>query len=433
MNPKLWWSATLLCLAFQLSAQFLELAPMPERVSNNAVVSATSNGKSYVYSFCGLDSTKSWSGIHLKAWRLDVAANQWEPLPDVPDPNGGKIAASANIVKGKIYVIGGYHVAQNGSEVSSEKVHVFDPATNAWLPDAAPLPRAIDDQVQVVWRDSLIYVITGWSNTTNVTDVQIFNPSENTWTLGTSLPNQSNFKVFGGAGVIVGDTIYYAGGARASFNFPAAASFRKGIINPADPTDIIWSETAQPEAKGYRMGAVAHHGRCVWLGGSDVTYNYNGVAYNGSGGVEPLDRITVFDPATESFFQTSGFMPAVMDLRGVAQINDSEVVIAGGMTGGQTVTNQTWLVQLDNLTQTENSLASPEFYNIYPNPAFQDLTVELDGAFSLELYDANGYLLLRKNAVDQLIFSLANFAPGMYWVDLTTSLGWRVSERVVVN
>ena len=208
MNPQQYILILFLLSSLVLKAQYIELAMMPERVSNNAVVGATVNGKSFVYSFCGIDSTKIWSGIHLKAWRLDVEANTWETLPDVPDPNGGKIAASANIVDGKIYLIGGYHIAQNGGEVSSNKVHVFDTETNTWLPDAAPIPVPIDDQVQVVWKDSLIYVVTGWSNTTNVTDVQIFNPSLNEWLVGTSVPNQQDYRVFGGAGVIIEDTIF---------------------------------------------------------------------------------------------------------------------------------------------------------------------------------------------------------------------------------
>ena len=162
-----------LILPFFAQAQFTELASMPEPVANNAVVAAEVNGQQFVYSFAGIDATKIWSGIHLKSWRYDVTNDEWAALPDVPDPNGGKIAAWANEVNGKIYVIGGYHVAQNGGEVSSVKTHVFDPITNDWLPDAADIPVAIDDQVQAVWRDSLIYVVTGWSNNGNVTDVQI--------------------------------------------------------------------------------------------------------------------------------------------------------------------------------------------------------------------------------------------------------------------
>ena len=406
---------------------------MPERVSNNAVVAADVNGKTYIYSFCGIDSTKIWSGIHLKAWRLDVEANEWESLPDIPDPNGGKIAASANVVNGKIYVIGGYHVAQNGNEISSDKVHVFDTETNDWLPDAALIPTAIDDQVQVVWRDSLIYVVTGWSNTDNVADVQIFNPSENTWMAGTSVPNQNDYKVFGGAGVIIEDTIFYAGGARPSFNFPASSVFRKGVVNPQNPIEIEWTKESKPESKGYRMAAAIHDGKGVWLGGSDITYNYNGIAYNGSGGVPALGRITVFDPSTNNFFQTFGDMPKVMDLRGAAQINNDEVIIAGGMVANQQVTNKVWRIQMGNLTGIEHDQNEFDYFKIFPNPVSQELTIEKSGNFELEMYDANSSLLFTKSANDKINLSIGNLAPGIYWLDLISERGLRVSEKVIVN
>lgn len=433
MNPQFPCWLLLLFFTNNLFSQFTELSSLPERVSNNAVVAAEVNGKSYVYSFCGIDSTKIWTGIHLNAWRYDVEADTWESLPDVPDPNGGKIAASANLVNGKIYVIGGYHVASNGNEVSSDKVHVFDVETNSWLPDAAPIPVPIDDQVQVVWRDSLIYVVTGWSNTTNVADVQIFNPSNNEWTAGASVPDQNDYKVFGGAGVLLGDTIYYSGGARALFNFPAAAVFRKGVINPDNPTEIEWSKENIPEGKGYRMASAVHKGNGIWLGGSDVTYNFNGIAYNNTGGVSPLDRITVYDPATNSFFQTNGNMPSIMDLRGAAQINDNEVIIVGGMIANQQVTNQVWRIQLDNLTGIENDFGEADYFKIFPNPAAQELTVEKRGGFELEMSNANGNLLFYKTAFDKITLPVGNLAPGIYWLDLVSETGLRTTEQVFIN
>lgn len=420
-------------MASSLQAQFVNLAAMPEPVSNNAVVAADAGGKTYVYSFCGIDSSKIWSGIHLKAWRYDVSENEWLQLPDVPDPNGGKIAAAANTVNGKIYLIGGYHVAQSGSETSSNKVHVFDPETNVWLPDAASVPVPIDDHVQAVWNDSLIYVVTGWSNTTNVANVQIFNPAENTWTVGTPVPNQSAYKVFGGSGVIIGDTIFYAGGARANINFSPSSVFRKGVIDPNNPAEITWSMESAPEAKGYRMAAATHQGRAVWLGGSDITYNFNGIAYNGSGGVPPLDRITVFDPQTSNFFLTFAEMPSVMDLRGAAQISENEVIIAGGMLSGQEVTNEAWRIQLDNLTGIEEGRDEVGFYKIYPNPAFNELTVELPGGFSLELFDADGSLVFYQDSEDKLTLPVSNLAAGIYWVDIVTEKGLRATEKVIVN
>jgi len=63
---------------------------------------------------------------------------------------GGKIACSASRVDDIIYIIGGYHVAANGSEISSVKVHRYDIINNTFLSDGADIPVPIDDQSQVV-------------------------------------------------------------------------------------------------------------------------------------------------------------------------------------------------------------------------------------------------------------------------------------------
>ncbi len=174
-----------LCLlaTFQLSAQSWQMtpkAPLPEPITNNAVVEGYANGVPYVYTFGGIDSTKLYSGIHLRAYRYNTQTDVWDTLPPLPDTLG-KIAAGASRVKDKLYILGGYHVFANGGEASSDKVHIFDPASNRYLADGAPIPVPIDDQVQAVWRDSLIYVVTGWSDTRNVTDVQVYNPATDSW------------------------------------------------------------------------------------------------------------------------------------------------------------------------------------------------------------------------------------------------------------
>ena len=109
----------------------------------------------------------------------------------------GKVAAGASRVGNIIYIFGGYHVLANGDEISSNKVHRFDVSQNQFISDGAPIPIPIDDHVQAVWKDSLIFVVTGWSNSQNVANVQIYNPSTDTWLAGTSVPNTSHDKVFG--------------------------------------------------------------------------------------------------------------------------------------------------------------------------------------------------------------------------------------------
>ena len=336
---KVFWG--LLCIgAMEASAQkwvpTAETA-MPEVISNNAVVGAMVAGVPYVYSFAGIGEEKTHESIVSDAWRYNTANQTWESIPALPDDP--KVAASASVVKNKIYIVGGYHVAANGSEVSSAKIHRYDPETNSYLSDGTDIPVPIDDQVQCVWKDSLIYVVTGWSQNTNVQDVQIYNPSTDTWAEGTSLPTSHKYRSFGSSGVILNDTIYYFGGARIASNFPIQANLRKGAINPDNPTEIEWSESVlDADIVGYRMAATTDGERIYWIGGSEVTYNFDGIAYNGSGGVEPANRNLVYDPQTGKFTQDFSYNYP-MDLRGLADISDSQKYIVGGMDAGQTVSN----------------------------------------------------------------------------------------------
>jgi Kelch motif len=395
---------------------YQELSPMPEAVTNNAVCTAKANDTAFVYSFMGLDSSKIWSGIHLKAWRYNTRSGEWLALPPVPDPSGGLIAGAASTVKNKIYVIGGYHVAQNGNETSSDRVHRFDPETNSWLSGGAPIPKAIDDQVQAVWRDSLIFVVTGWSNSTNVADVQIYNPTTDTWLAGTPVPNDNSYKAFGASGIIHGDTLYYIGGARTGTNFPVTTVLRKGYIDPNNPTQITWSAQSTAAAKGYRMAVAKMAGLLVWIGGSDVTYNYNGIAYNGSGGIAALARVKTYghqSPLAESI--APDFLPKIMDLRGVAQINTAYFITAGGMGPGQKVTNKvygyTWAVT----TAAHEGLHKGGF-KVSPNPAKDYVVVAAAGPAEIQLANESGTVIRQSKGADNIRMQVGDLMPGAYWL-----------------
>lgn len=388
---------TILFAPFVMSAQSISwttLTSMPEKVSNNAVTAAEVDGVTYVYSFAGIDETKDWGGVHLKGFRYNTEIGIWDTIPDLPDPDGGKIAAAASRVKQKIYIIGGYHVASNYTETSSNKVHVFNPETNNYEADGTNIPIPIDDHVQAVWRDSLIYVVSGWSNTANVREVQIYNPTTDTWMAGTPVPNSSSWKVFGGSGVIVGDTIYYAGGAKSIGNFGPTTYFRKGAINPNNPTEITWLGESNNTAKGYRMAAACFEGQPFWIGGAEDSYNFDGIAYNGSGGVAPLGRLLGYNQADGQLTAYGSVISPIMDLRGIAQISDHQYIIAGGMTEGQEVSKQTLLVTIDYIQDTPYLLEENDASILFPNPVSDFLQVKIEGIYDVKIYNMLGQELL---------------------------------------
>lgn len=396
-----------------------EMAPMPEPVSNNAVIEAIVNGIPHVYSFSGIDTTKSYSGIHLRSFKYNSQTNQWTSITPLPDTLG-KIAAAASYVKGIIYIIGGYHVFSNGSELSSGKVHRFDPATDTYLSDGADIPKAIDDQVQAVWRDSLIYVITGWSNTNNVSDVQIYNPSLDVWTNGTPLPPPGGvYRSFGASGAIVGDTIYYFGGANAASGFPIQNVLRKGAIDPNDPTQITWSSSV-PDAGvvGYRMACTEAFGNIHWIGGSNQTYNYDGLAYSNGAGVPNNNRNLYWSNSQQWQWDSSQVYP--MDLRGIAKTSDSIRYLAGGMEAGQTVSSKTLRLKYKPLpiSLNENVRLGLKI-KIYPNPSTDLVTIAWgeEEVEDLKLLDSKGATLKEfKGLSSPYRLDVSTLPKGIYWI-----------------
>ena len=373
---------------------------LPESVSNNAVCEGFSPAGSFLYSFGGIDSTKEYSGIHLRSFRFNVQTGVSEPIADLPDTLG-KIACAASRIGNIIYISGGYHVFADESELSSNRMHRFDIAANQFLSDGKNIPIATDDHVQVVWRDSLIYLITGWSNVGNIPAVQIYNASKDEWMTGTSLPNANDYKSFGASGMIVGDTIYYFGGATSAPGFGIQNKLRRGIIIPDDPTKIQWSlMTPDPNINGYRMASTVVEGDLHWVGGSNQTYNYDGIAYNGSGGVPPSNRDLTFNLAQLNFDQQ--FLSEIpMDLRGISEVDPFVKYLAGGMLSDQHVTNKVFKLEWQQSTSAKDLIEIPNTnFNVYPNPfpakfIIRQTTTPTE-LITISVYDLTGRLMLQK-------------------------------------
>jgi hypothetical protein len=398
--------------------QVTTLAEMPEGVSNNAVAT---NG-THVYSFMGIDSTKLFSGIHLRSFRYDIPNDVWDTIAPVPD-NLSRIAAAASAVKGKIYVIGGYHVYSNGSEVSSNKVFIYDPGSNTYT-SGADMPVPTDDHVQCVWRDSLIYVISGWSNSGNISDVQIYNPALDQWTAASALPIGAGYEAFGASGVIIDNTIYFSGGVTDTWVFSMIPKVRTGTINPSNPTTINWSVSDDTLAALYRSGAGVIQGLPIWFGGADKAYNYDGVEYGSGLGVEPLNRVTMYEPLISVMSAETGAIPAIMDMRGIAQIDSNKYIIAGGMGPGQQVSKSTYSLEyvvtpgIQTWNKEQNALV------IYPNPASRELQIQINKGDALRHWSitgTKGVVVETGKTIPNQGLNISHLPAGLYALQITTS------------
>ncbi len=214
------------------------LVALPMAVTNNAVAWGQVGGRSVVFSALGVDTSKQWSGITRRAFQFEAGQSAWRELPAVPGPVG-RLAATAQVVGGKLYLFGGYTVAADGAERSAPNVDVFDPATGQWTA-GAPMPIPVDDAVSGVYRDSLIYVVSGWHDTDTVDRVQIYDPVLNRWSVGTPFPGAA---AFGHTGAVLGQSILVIDGAKKNgkpTRYDLARQTWLGTIDGEAPGTISW-------------------------------------------------------------------------------------------------------------------------------------------------------------------------------------------------
>jgi N-acetylneuraminic acid mutarotase len=318
---------------------------LPAPVSNNAVAAVeTAEGVS-VFSFMGMDESRMWSGVTDAAYRWDVGTDAWTEIESVP--GGGRLASTAQVVDGRIYVIGGYTVAEDGTEVSVPDVNVLDPETGAWS-RGADIPLPTDDAVSGVWQDSLILLISGWHDSGNVPAVQVYDPALDEWTESTGI---AGAPVFGHTGAVVGDVVTYVDWVRADGEDPRfvmdEASWH-GEISAGSPLSIDWQPIEQhPGVPLYRAAAGAVGQLAVFVGGTSNPYNYDGIGYDGEPS-SPIRQVLAYAEGAHEWRRLAAPPVATMDHRTLG-VAGGMVFLVGGMEEEQTVTGRVWYADVEIL------------------------------------------------------------------------------------
>lgn len=317
------------------------LPPLPEPVSNNAVVSVSSENNEYVISFAGLGAGRSHADTLAVTYVFDALANGWTEAD--PLPGGvGRLAAVAAGAGELAYVFGGYTVAEDGAEVSTPWVHAFDPVTRSFR-ERQPMPVPVDDAVAVTYDNRFIYLISGWHDLGNVNLVQRYDTKTDSWAQATPTPGRG---VFGHAGGIVGNTVVYCDGVAIEphndrrRDFVANDQCFSGTIDPDDSRRIDWRTLpAHPGLPRYRMAAagISDLDAVVFVGGSDNPYNYDGIGYDGEPS-RPSTTVLRYEIGSRTW-KTLSAETGTMDHRALVKLGDSWLTV-GGMLAGQRVTDR---------------------------------------------------------------------------------------------
>ncbi|MCB0681582.1 MAG: T9SS type A sorting domain-containing protein, partial [Saprospiraceae bacterium] len=115
-----------------------------------------------------------------------------------------------------------------------------------------------------------------------------------------------------------------------------------------------------------------------------------------------------------------------------AKLQDGMYILAGGMTAGQQVTDQTLLVEVVQVSDTEATVAEKESV-FYPNPSGGVFTLQKAGTYTVECRSVKGTVLRRLtlSAGDQI--DCTDLPAGPYLLQLWQEGVLKSSERVIIQ
>ncbi|NNE65067.1 MAG: galactose oxidase [Pyrinomonadaceae bacterium] len=331
-------SNSIICLAiliFVLSHQKVTgscFPPLPVPHANNAVASFEKDGKTWLFSFTGLKDGKTFDDTSRSAYMFVEGHRAWTALPDVPVEEG-RLAASAEAIGGKVYLFGGYTVAEDGSEKSTPEVFEFDPKKMSYK-RRADMPTPVDDMVTFVYKDRYIYLVSGWHDDRNVNLVQVFDTKKNRWFKASDYPGTP---VFGHAGGIVKNRFVIADGVAVVGKkdnkriFDTVNEGWLGTIDSKDPSRIKYRRLPQLPGRGhYRMAGAGDEdlNRVLFVGGTPTAYNYNGIGYDGTPAVAKK-HVFAWDFNKDNWVALRDKPVASMDHRGMFKMNGFWWTIGG--------------------------------------------------------------------------------------------------------
>ncbi len=181
----------------------------------------------------------------------DPANDSWTTKAAIPTATYGYGSA---IINQKIYIAGGSQTPISQQQ-SGDFVHanqVYDPQTDNWT-SAANLPSSVSYAATAATQDYLaparIYLAGGYFQNTITSITQIYNPSNNSWTIGTPLSSPRADLAF----AVVNDVLYAIGGFDGQNPVNTNEQFKPADYGTVPPILRITS----PENKTYSKASLA--------------------------------------------------------------------------------------------------------------------------------------------------------------------------------
>ena len=336
---------TLATVLIAASEPDIELDPIPQPLTSNAVAGFNGHGGLTLFSFMGVSSGKDWKSVTNAAYSMVAADGKWSTLKPVPG-TAGRLGAVAVAVGDQIFLFGGFVMDGQGGETTIGDVNVYDPTTQKWF-HGTDIPEAVSASITNAYDNRYIYLIGGWSKNGPTQAVQVYDVKTATWLKGTPFPGPP---VFGHAGAVVDDTIVYIDGAlknpAGNPAYIASDECWMGKIDHKDPAKIQWTKLpAHPGDAHFRIAAGGSNkdDKVYFAGGTAGPYDTTGLGFDGHP-AEPSTMVFDYDLHGKKWEVIHEKVATpTMDQRGLI-VAPHYLVLLGGMASNRAVTAHVTLI-----------------------------------------------------------------------------------------
>ena len=257
----------------------------------------------------------------------DPGTNTWRTEASMPTP---RAYLSASVVNGKIYLIGGEGYSSISPYSGETNVNeVYDPATNTWT-TGTPMPTAVYGYASTV-IDSKIHIIGGsqtsiiQGSSIFVNSNQVYDPQNDTWSLGANLPSAVAYGAAAATeGFMAPPLLYVIGG-----YFLNSYSSNVQVYNPSNNS---WSTgVPMPTARAY-LGVAVVNDVLYAIGGFDgqnwlnTVEEYTPIGY---GTAPPIIQITSPENQTYKEVTLSFTVNRATEWTGYSLDNRANVTVTG--------------------------------------------------------------------------------------------------------
>ena len=291
--------------------EWVDAAPFPE--PDEETYGAEANGKFYVLG--GWGSSGNRPGFN---YEYDPATNVWTEKAGMPTAVHHQAQTSYD---GKIYVFGGCTTGIAGAD-GSQFAWEYDPATDAWrtlrnspIKRCSPLAEVVDGKIYVIGGLEPLENGEG----TRVTGLNLmYDPVADTWTERSPMPTTRNHAFSG----VVDGKIYVMGGRQAAGRIPVTSN--TDVVEVYDPVTDLWGLPKQRMLMVRSGGGWATCGGRIWVGGGEwITRAFHGA----------LRSLDAYDPASDTW-QIMPPLPGAVHGNAMACVNNKLHTVTGKMRAG---------------------------------------------------------------------------------------------------